>query len=485
MESVTVSRGSSQRPLRISILATVAVSIVLGVALASTLRPERSYILLPTLACLTLFVLFSTILKARVGDNLFGELGFLYLALAIVYTISPAFTFVILDLDLASGWVWQNLSLLLPAPYELGIHLWRHALFIAAVAAGYLLIRGRKVPSSLSIKDTAGLDERTILFLVLMLLVCLLCIGMMSAPVNNYWENYTRYDHLSFLPRKFVSLCTRVKQGFYVVLITFLFINIKKYKWTTIIVVLGMAIYEIIYTFGSRIESLIVLLMAICLYHHFVKAVTLKKGLIAFVAITSVFSALEIFRYYGFNLSQSKSVVSAQGIKPASEFGAVYFTGFHLYSERTKGTMAPKEWPMFFYDFTSLVTPNDYKRWDPQFWYARAYYPNDVVPPQTMGPIADSAIWGGEIDLIIRGLINGAFFAYLVRWFITRRDKWWAVAIYVFCYATCIITLKYSVFVQLNPLLKTFVPTILLIELMRKLLPKKVQPDGSSIAIGT
>jgi len=483
MESVTGDLVLSRRPLRTSLLAAATMSIVLGIAMAMMLRPEQSYILLPTLACLTMFVLFSMVLKARVGDNLFGELGFLYLALAILYTIFPAFTFVVLDLDLASGWVWQNLSLLLPAPYELGVHLWRHALFIAAVATGYLLIRGRKVPSSLSIRDPEGRDERTILVLLLVLFTCLLCIGLMSAPVNNYWDNYTRYDHLSFLPRKFVSLCTRVKQGFYVVLITFLFINIKKYKWTTILIVLAMATYEIIYSFGSRIESLIVLLMAICLYHHFVKPVTLKKGLVAFVAITSIFSALELFRFYGFNLNQTKSVVSAQGFKPASEFGAVYFTGFHLYSERAKGTMARKEWPMFFYDFTSLVTPNDYKRWDPQYWYARAYYPDDVVPPQTMGPIADSAIWGGEIDLIIRGLINGAFFAYLVRWFITRKDKWWAVAIYVFCYATCIITLKYSVFVQLNPLLKTFVPTILLIELMRRMLPKKVQPGGSAIAV--
>jgi hypothetical protein len=60
-------------------------------------------------------------------------------------------------------------------------------------------------------------------------------------------------------------------------------------------------------------------------------------------------------------------------------------------------------------------------------------------------------------------LINGAFFAYIVRWLITRKDKWWAVSVYVFCYATSVMTLKYSVFWHLNPLFKTFLPTVFLV----------------------
>jgi len=84
------------------------------------------------------------------------------------------------------------------------------------------------------------------------------------------------------------------------------------------------------------------------------------------------------------------------------------------------------------------------------------------VPPQTMGVLADSAIWGGEFDLLIRSLLNGAIFALLTRWFLRRRDKWWALTIYIYCYATCIMTLKYSVLYQLTPLIRIIVPTLLL-----------------------
>ena len=139
---------------------------------------------------------------------------------------------------------------------------------------------------------------------------------------------------------------------------------------------------------------------------------------------------------------------------------------------------------MFFNDFISLVTFADFTRWNPQYWYARNYFPDAIVPPETMGPIAESAIWGGEVDLLFRSLINGAFFAYLVRWFLRRKDKWWGVAIYVYCYATCVMTLKYSVFYILTPLLKTVLPTLLVVEVVRRLMGARSGSALEPVRIG-
>src|ERR1700737_1831886 len=128
---------SGRRPsLRLAVL--VACAGLLGVVVWVLAKPDQKYILYPSLAALTIFMVFSAILRSWVGKSLFGEIGFLYLALGLAYTLFPAFTFVVLDLDIAAGWVWQSLSQLLPAPYELGLHLWRHVLFLAGVSAGYL-----------------------------------------------------------------------------------------------------------------------------------------------------------------------------------------------------------------------------------------------------------------------------------------------------------------------------------------------------------
>lgn len=453
---------------------------VFGVACVVLLPRAQSAILLPTVAAIALFVAFTMTLKARVGDQLLGEIGFIYMVLALAYTVFPAFTFVVLDLDIASGWVWRELAQLLPAPEELGLHLWRHNLFLFGVGASYLAVRGRDVPQMDFDRDTQRGDRVTILILFVVVLGSMLLVTLMSAPVTTYADHYTRFDHLSWLPRKFVSLLSRMKQGFFFALMTLLFRNFRTYRWSTLAVVVSMAAYEIVNSYGSRIESLFVLLAALCLFHHLVERVSLKKALVAGLVVGALFSVVEILRAFEFDLSQTGEVVSSTGFRPASEFGAVYFTGFHLYAERARGAIPPTEWPMFFNDFISLVTPNDFVRWHPQHWYARFYYSDAEVPPQTMGPIADSAIWGGEADLLIRSLVNGALFAWLVRWFTRHRRTWWAVMIYAFCYATSVMTLKYSVFYHLNPLFKTFLPVVLVVEALRRSLRPGVGGPGSS-----
>ena len=73
-----------------------------------------------------------------------------------------------------------------------------------------------------------------------------------------------------------------------------------------------------------------------------------------------------------------------------------------------------------------------------------------------------AAIWGGEFDLLIRSLLNGALFALLARWFQRRSDKWWASVAYVYFYSTCVLTIKYSLFYQFLTFTKIILPMLLL-----------------------
>ncbi len=478
METLPQSIVLSRKQLVASASVILILVGIIAIVSATRLVGELAYILSPTLATIIIFLIFSMVLKCKVGNNLFGELGFLYLFLAVAYTLFPAFTLMIFDSDLVS---WQKLAALLPVSSELGIHLWRHALFVFGVATGYLLVRGHETLRPSTFKDRGRKDGPTIALLIGIIVICVLCLSLMSAPVGTYIDNYTRYDHLSWFPRKFVSVCLRLKLGIYSVFITFLFLNYKKYKLIIPITVVALCIYESIYSFGSRIQSFIILLMALCLYNFIIKPISFKKVLMTFAPIALLFSAMELFRSSEFDMNAVQYAILQQGFKPASELGAVYFTGFHLYEERAHGTMASTEWPMFFNDLISLVTFADFTRWNPQYWYARNYFPDAVVPPETMGPIAESAIWGGEIDLLLRSLINGAFFAFLVRWFLRHKDRWWGVVIYVYCYATCVLTLKYSVFFHLAPLIKTLLPTLLVVEAVRRLIPSKPKATSKKL----
>lgn len=452
--------------LGIRLLLVFFTGITVAGVMSSFVSDDQRAVLLPTLATIEVFLLFSIVLKTRVDGTLFGELGFIYAVFILAYTVLPGFTFLALNLDVAPGWVWQQLTLLLPELSELGIHLWRHVLFFVCFCLGYLAVRGR-IPLHVRAMAESG-DKYVVIVLFVVVVVSILCILLLSAPVDNYIDNYTRYDHLGWIPRKFVSLCARFKNGFFVILVVLMFQNIKRYKIFACALIVGMSIFEVVYSFGSRIESLFVLLIAIFLYGLYVKPITIKMGLTVFMTLATLFSVVEIMRSNRFDVTATRGAVQSGGMNPASEFGAVYFTGFHLYAERERGTLPPREFPMFFNDFVSLFMPNGFTRWNPQYWYARNYFPDSIVPPQTNGPISDSAIWGGNLDLVLRALINGAFFAYIVRWFISRKNKWWAVSVYAFCFATSVMVLKYTVFWHLNPLFKTFVPTILIVVGIKK-----------------
>ncbi|HEX9486022.1 MAG TPA: hypothetical protein VF976_03075 [Gemmatimonadales bacterium] len=454
------------------LLLTLVVAV--GAVLAVTQRGDLAQYLAPSLASIGVLVGFSLLLWRQVGSDIFGELGSLYVGFIVAYTVVPAFAFVVTGLDEGGP-----LAQLLPEASELGKHLWRHVLFETGVAGGYLLLRGRRTVPGLIIASGTERDDRTLLVAVVVIAVSLASTTLLSAPVSNYYEHYVRYDHLPWLLHKFVSLCIRFSLGLYCLLLVFLFRNYQKYKLIIPVVVAAICTYEISYSYGARIQSLIVLLMAMCLYHFTVRKVSLKMAFVAGVGMTALFTVVEVMRLLQFDWTSAPSAVAEAGSKPAGEFLSVFYSGFHLYTERAQGTLPAREWPMFFTDIISLFTFGSFTRWNPMDWYTRNYVPDADVAPFTLGPIADSAMWGGEADLVARAVVNGLFFAFLMRWFLHHKDRWWGLSVYVYCYATCILTLKYTVFLHLNLIEKNLVPVLLLVQAARTLrFSKSAIADG-------
>lgn len=454
--------------------------VLIGGALATCavvlLAPERQLnIIAPGCAALYAYFAFAYLLYLRVGENILGEIGFLFLSFAVAYTALPTFTFLMVDLDFATG-VWEYLARMLPEPAALSEHLWRHVLFIFSAAIGYLLLR-KPLPQTTPIAAKRAPEDRKILILlVAIILAAVLAVASLSAPVESYIDHYTRFEHLPppLLPLVYVTLI--LKTSAYYILLTLLFRDFRKNRLKITGAVVLIAAYETTYSLGSRIETLSIVLATICLYHYSARQISLKAGALAFLAIATVFSAFELFRSLEFDISDAKAAVASEGAGPAAEFGAVFFTGFHLYSERAQGSLPPTSGLMFFNDFLALIPFVDHIEWNPTYWYARHYYPDAAVPPQTMGPIADSAIWGGEIDLFFRALLIGLWYAALTNWYLARRQLWWATVIYAYLYATCVMTLKYSVFYQLAPLTRIVIPGIVLVWVFKRLM--RTAPTG-------
>lgn len=463
-----------------SVLIAFAGTLLLFLIIPSFLTMDQTYIVRPLVVACGVFATFCCLLRLRTKANLFGEIGFVYLSLALAYTFFPAVAFLATDFTfplVIDGFNFVDLS---PLPSEFGAHFWRLVLFIAGVAFGYLVVRGGPVEDPTRAEQESPGTSRLIAVWMTIVGCCIVIVTLLSAPVTSYLDHYARFDNLSWLMHRVVYVCLMFKTGGYFVLLALMFRRYTKYRKLIFVIVPAICAYETIYSFGSRIEALIVLLAFVSFYNYRVSPVSMTKGVAYLTALAALFSAIELFRASDFSLSDAQFEVSQDGAQQATEFGAVYNTSFHLYSERERGTLPPRPWPMFFNEFITIVPFVDHTKYNPQYWYYQNYFPDASVPPQTMGVIADSAIWGGEVDLLFRSLANGALYALLTRWFLARKRNFNPTIVYVYCYASCVMTLKYSVLYPLIPLVQIILPTLLLAAILSRIYsPRRAVPRGA------
>lgn len=438
--------------------------------------------LLPAFVAILIAAFFLYRLRRLAPSGVVAEIGALYVLFLVAYTISPAFTFALLDLDLASGWVWGSLTALLPSDDSLALHLWRHVLFMFGVCFAYLFVRAKPEDKVQNPQLSAWDGGLVILPLSAFVVLSNVILVALSAPVFEYIDHYTRYDHLPGVVRALVSILTRLENGLFILALTLCMMNIRKYRAMAVLLVAGAFFYKIWYSMGSRIESLFVLLMAVCLFQIYVRRISVGKMAIGLLVTGGLYSILEVLRSVNFSIQAAEDALAGVGLQPASELGAVFYTSFHLYAERAAGTLPYVPWQMFFNDVITLFTPNSFVKYHPQYWYWENYFSDFEVPPQTNGPIADSALWGGELDLIIRALINGALFAWIANLFFSRKHDWRMAAIYAFCYSTCVMTLKYSIFYHVNPIVKTLIPCIILLWGLKTLFRRRRAADQKGSA---
>ena len=435
----------------------------------------------PLFVITLIYIIFIILIWNKLRQNLFIELGVIYLSFIVLYTLAPGLGLLYAEYnsDIKVGLL---LDFLDANKNDLSFHLWRHCLFAFSFSASYYLFRKSKAIVSESFKESSF---AIIILLIVLVSIIISLLFLFSAPVNGYLEHYTRYDHLPIFLRKVVSILIRFKMGFYTILLVFLFSQYKKYKKIIYLIAGAICILETVYSYGSRIYSLIIILECFFLYNYFVKGISIKFVVFSSLILMSLYSVIEIIRLQDIGSNGLNDSLSENTVGIPAELGAVYVPSFQLYNERKKKSLPDKDWQMFIYDFISPFSFNSDTRWNPMYWYGVNFYPLSDVPPFTIGPIAESAIWGGEFDLFCRGVINGLFFAFIVNWFLKRQNKFWAVSIYVYCFSFSIITIKYSIFFYLTPIVKELLPTILItiffIIITRKLTKSSEQAITNSL----
>lgn len=421
---------------------------------------DEMYVVWPVIAAAAVFAVFSVVLVIAWHLNPLAEIGFVYLGIAMLYTVMPAAKFLSMHLDIPAGFNGLNFATLDWTPREMGKQFWRQVLLITGVAMGYLVLRGRPWLTQAKRYNLGPAGGRSLWALLVIVAGCIMAITIVTGGIGTYLEHYARLDSLSWLTRRLVYVLLAVKAGSYYVLLVWMFGWYRKYRARLLALVIAICVYEVVYSHGARIVAFFVIVAYIGLYNLQVRPISLRRAAAVLALLAFGFVSIETIR-----LAADGSLEEAVGATftptRASEFEAAFATGYHLYNERANARLPSPPALMGIYEFIAIVPFLDHTTSHPMYWYAREYFPDALAPPATMGIVAMTAVWGGEWNLVVQGLLNGFLYALVVRWFERRREKWWALSIYVFLYATCVMLLKFSLLYQLVLFVQTLGPALL------------------------
>ena len=112
-----------------------------------------------------------------------------------------------------------------------------------------------------------------------------------------------------------------------------MFNEYKRYRYFIFLTVPILCFYELFYSFGSRIEALILLMAAGGFYHYRASHISILKGIVYLMILAIFFSGVELIRSSNYSLEEAQKTILTKGVKQASEFESVYNTSFHLYDQ--------------------------------------------------------------------------------------------------------------------------------------------------------
>ena len=415
--------------------------------------PDRvSVVLFPVLSLIFIFLLFIKYLVFISNKNLTSDIGFLYSVYILAYCILPSILFIYLDYDFPKNFDNLNFAISNPKPDQIGIHLWRFCIFFVGFIIGYLFIIKKYL--QINYIDNNINHKKLLIVLSLILILSISIISILLPPADTYIENYTRLLNLDIVSTKILNFLLLLKKSLYIYVIFLLFVVFKDKKYLLLFFIAPIVFYEFYYSMGARIESFSIILLCIIFYSNIYYKIKLRYGLIIFLLLLLFFMIFAFFRESSFDINLLQDLASSF-FSFTMELGGVFYPSFHLYSLSLSNQIPDRNILMFFNDLFLIIPGIDHIKYNSQFWYAGHFFPSFDIPPLTLGPIADSAIWGGEFDLFFRAIFNGIIFGFISN-LLANSQSSYRLMTYAFFYSTCILSLKYSVYFQIVLYIKIF-----------------------------
>jgi len=299
-------------------------------------------------------------------------------------------------------------------------------------------------------------DKYALFVAVFIFLLSFFTLTILAAPVETYYDNYTKYDHLPSSIRTLVSVLKRLYWGILPILVVLVLFNFKEKKIIASFFIVLICAVDLIVSKGSRINTLIVVVQALVVYNLLVSRINLARLFYLVLPFIFFMALIELVRLSSGNLDlQELSLVPG-------EFNALFFPSIELFKMREIGVLPYYSELMLYKDIYYLIPFFNNPDADPMNWYWVNFHPHAEVAPFTMGPIADSAFFGSWFAIFFRGILL-AINIFILRCILLYVSKsWLSFLIFSYCVSISILALKYSVFTYQEQMIKNLLPTLLI-----------------------
>lgn len=333
---------------------------------------------------------------------------------------------------------------------ELRSHLIRSLLFGFVLSLSICLFSSKK-PTNFKVSEI-HISGISVIIAVVGLAIPNIILLFLAAPVDTYYDYYTRFDHLTGILNVVAVVCKRMLWGFMPVLIFTLAIYYKDSALKYCSCIIAIAIITIINAYGARIDALLIVVQALCYWFLWNRKQISKVQIAAVFPVVAL--AMYLLRYVEIirleDTSTDATITSALLLAPG-EFFALMFPSIELYRLSTVESIHGTG--IYFKDVITIIPFIDTSGFEMMHWYWKSFAPNAPVAPYTMGVLADPAILG-EWWLVVQGLVIGKLANVVNN--LRSSSSPYRLAAFGYLASNGVLVLKYNMFMYIDVFINNF-----------------------------
>jgi hypothetical protein len=464
---VALRRGPSTR-----VLLLVSVLALAGMSMFLFDRDQRAVVAPALVAGLSALVFFA-LLAHRSRVLPIDEIGTWYVAAVTVYTILPLVVF------LALGLTYTPLNDIRlfnyqPLPDEVAEIGWYYATYLLAFMVAYLAVRGNSVGTAGALQPTPRSTIAVVVVLWVLANLFFLLIGLFyDLSAETYWEGYLAVQRLPLFVRQVYRLVGGVRLVLSLALLVWLFQNYRRWWWIIAIWVISQIVLTLTQA-GERTTLMMLVASILILYHRLVRPLSARSAALFGVASLSAFLALGVYRVYRHAEDPSSFRIAIS----ATEFESLFANSLDIKQRKASNELTNVPIGFYFGEFTSVIPSQvlPFEKVDPSDWYISTFYPDAKERGEgyVLGVVAQSLIGLGWAELIVRGVIVGAVFGWLHRYYRRKAVRLWILVGYTWMILWAYDSFRATTFYIITAFVQHLLFAILVVELSRAFLESVV-----------